>query len=90
VECAVHSPFFFTTNAVAGVPEFWSYAKIGGLFNDAGNLSVLYFPADFSGELEIIPIIVYAPGFCVIYQIAVFGIGYLIDKIRRASCRERV
>ena len=63
VEGAVIAPFFRSADGIASIPEIFGDSKIGGFFHYAGDYAIADFIADLGGKLEIIAVIVYAPGF---------------------------
>ena len=67
MECAVKFPFFRSANAVAGTPEFGSDSIVSWFFYNVFKFTILDLPADLGSELEIISVIIDAPGLGEIY-----------------------
>ena len=54
-------PLFRAADGVTGIPELRGDTTVAGIFQHAGPLAVLDFPADFRPELEIVTPVIDGP-----------------------------
>src|SRR5580704_8887512 len=72
---APERPIIARADGVAAIPEFGSDAAIAGIFEHARFLTVLDLPANFRGELKMIPAIIDGPGAIGLHEDGIIGIG---------------
>src|SRR6266403_619520 len=71
-------------DGVTGIPEFRGDAAVAGILQHADFLAALDLPANFRGELELIPAVINGPGAICFHEDAVAGVGDEIGKVPSA------
>src|SRR6266850_282276 len=72
-------------DGVTGIPKFRGDAAVTGILQHADFLAALDLPADFRGELELIPAVINGPRAICFHEDAVAGVGDEISKVPGAG-----